>query len=104
MSLNKCSSIASDHTFDYSRRTFQHSQCPKVILSFLLLMVLQSVLTEGEDPSKPSRGTVAICPNGMIEDINGKCVPAFELVETRGRGECPNTWGKTADGKCLQPL
>ncbi|KAL0277261.1 UNVERIFIED_CONTAM: hypothetical protein PYX00_004611 [Menopon gallinae] len=77
----------------------------KVILSFLLLMVLQSVLTEGKDPSKPSRGTVAICPNGKVEDVNGKCVPAFEQIQTRGlNDECPKTWGKTADGKCLQPL
>ncbi|KAL0276703.1 UNVERIFIED_CONTAM: hypothetical protein PYX00_004216 [Menopon gallinae] len=46
----------------------------KVILSFLLLVVLQSVMTEGKEA----------CPAGMTADKTGKCVVISEQIVPLG--------------------
>ncbi|KAL0276785.1 UNVERIFIED_CONTAM: hypothetical protein PYX00_004286 [Menopon gallinae] len=70
----------------------------KVILSFLLLVVLQSVMTEEK--------SVSVCPPGVKVDKTGKCIPAPEKVDglrqpiINGRiGDvfCPHPW------KCSTP-
>ncbi|KAL0276667.1 UNVERIFIED_CONTAM: hypothetical protein PYX00_004188 [Menopon gallinae] len=82
---------------------------PPVILSFLLLVVLQSVTTEGSI-TKPS-----FCPSGIFADKNGKCIPTFKEaeaglrevkepeVESRINDEkCPSPSKYTKEGKCLR--
>ncbi|KAL0276701.1 UNVERIFIED_CONTAM: hypothetical protein PYX00_004214 [Menopon gallinae] len=52
-----------------------------LILSFLLLVVLQSVMTEGKEA----------CPAGMTADKTGKCVATFEQIVPLGGLRAPQS-------------
>ncbi|KAL0276784.1 UNVERIFIED_CONTAM: hypothetical protein PYX00_004285 [Menopon gallinae] len=69
----------------------------KVILSFLLLVVLQSLMTEGKNAS--------VCPPGVKVDKTGKCVPAGEEPEVGIRvtdENCPFPSKSYKHVRCLQ--
>ncbi|KAL0276349.1 UNVERIFIED_CONTAM: hypothetical protein PYX00_003939 [Menopon gallinae] len=70
----------------------------KIFVSFFLLMVLQVLVTEGEDTSQ--KGKAPGCPEGMVRDGNGKCVanlkysiPTSDLLKTCSYGYERNRHG-----------